>query len=99
MDMLIASILHDTKITANDISEQYSQQVLHYVEAVTDNKTLSLEERRDKQVNTINTYNNPVKYIKLDDHCSNITSLPPSRPHERLGKLSGMVTSNSRAML
>ena len=88
VDILIAAVLHDTledtKVTANDISERYGQQVLQYVEAVTDDKTLSLEERRDKQVNTINTYSDPIKYIKLADHCSNIASLPPSWTPERL---------------
>ena len=87
-DTLIAAVLHDsledTSVTAADILDKFGEQVLLYIEALTDDKTLSLSERRAMQLAHIATACQQVKLIKLGDHISNIGSLPTSWDKGRL---------------
>jgi guanosine-3',5'-bis(diphosphate) 3'-pyrophosphohydrolase len=87
-DVLIAAILHDTledtQVLECDISSRYGDEVLNYVKSVTDDKALTLEERRDNQVRAVASSSDQIKLIKLADHSSNIASLPPSWDKHRL---------------
>lgn len=87
-DILIAAALHDiledTYVTATEITSRYGSNVLSNVQAVSDDKTLTLTERRAKQVRSMNEASAPIKYIMLADHCSNIASLPDIWDQQRL---------------
>ncbi|HEC60508.1 hypothetical protein LCGC14_0950780 [marine sediment metagenome] len=92
-DILIAAALHDiledTPITVTEITKRYGSNVLSYVQAVSDDKALTLIERRAKQLKSMNESSDPIKYIKLADHCSNIASLPPTWDKQRLKEYIG----------
>jgi len=87
-NVLVAAVLHDcledTDVTELDILTRFGQTVLDYVKAVTDDKSLSLDVRRKKQLDSLKTAGKAVMLIKLADHCSNIASLPESWGYERL---------------
>lgn len=75
---ILHDVLEDTAIQKEFLLEQFGQEVLSYIESVTDDKTLSLFERRDAQLEHISAAPKEVKLIKLADHCSNIASIPSS---------------------
>ena len=51
---------------------------------LTDDKTLTLQERRDKQIRELPAKSIEYKAIKLADHCSNISAIPESWEPERV---------------
>ena len=75
---ILHDILEDTKVSEAELIKQFGQTVTSYVKALTDDKTLSLEVRRQKQIDTIENAGREIKLIKLADHCSNIASIPDS---------------------
>ncbi len=87
MDVLVAAVLHDTledtEATEDEIESRFGAKVLQYVKKLTDDKSLPLAERREKQLATVSNSSEPIKLIKLADHCSNIASIPPSWSKER----------------
>lgn len=87
-DILIAAILHDaledTDISEENIGKKYGTTVLKYIKKLSDDKSLSLEERRQSQIETVSEASDEIKLIKLADHCSNVSSIPESWDKERL---------------
>ena len=45
---------------------------------------MTLDERRDKQLRSIDKAPTQIKYIKLADHCSNVASIPPKWDKQRV---------------
>ncbi|HEC60187.1 hypothetical protein LCGC14_1021930 [marine sediment metagenome] len=87
-NILIAAVLHDiledTDTSESELIDKFGATVASYVSSVSDDKTMSLAERRDKQLKSILKASDPIKYIKLADHCSNIASIPPNWNKQRL---------------
>ena len=79
-------ILEDTPTKAEALLKQFGIRVLEMVQALTDDKSLSLEERRKQQVNTVQSASDEVKLIKLADHCSNIANIPEGWSNERISE-------------
>ncbi|MFT5294889.1 MAG: hypothetical protein ACI9VT_000909 [Psychroserpens sp.] len=86
--VLVAAYLHDiledTQVKPADIQLHFGHDVLKIVEALSDDKTLSLKQRRNKQIKYIQTASDNIKLIKLADHCSNIGSIPDKWDVERI---------------
>ena len=80
IEVLQAAVLHDvledTPVTLDELNDVFGERVAGLIEAVTDDKSLSLEQRRQKQVDMISCASPEVKLIKLADHCSNIVCIP-----------------------
>ena len=88
VQVLEAAILHDvledTELSREIILDSFGKEVLAYIEAVTDDKTLSLSERREEQLKHMSAAPIEVQLIKLADHCSNIASIPPKWDKKRI---------------
>ncbi|PWS54309.1 HD domain-containing protein [Pseudoalteromonas sp. meg-B1] len=86
-DELCAAILHDiledTGVTTAEIYKTCGQRVLELVEALSDNKSLCLKERREETLRLLPTKSNSVKRIKLADLCSNAAAIPSGWTVER----------------
>ena len=78
--VLCAAILHDsledTNITQTTILELFGVNTLEMVKALTDDKELSLDERRQYILNKLPKATNSVRLIKLADICSNASAIP-----------------------
>ena len=78
-DVLIAAVLHDTiedtKTTKDEITELFGATVCGYVLEVTDDKNLSKEERKLKQIEHAPHLSHGAKQVKLADKISNITDI------------------------
>ena len=87
-DVLIASLLHDiledTPVSHEELTELFGRKVADLVSELTDDKTLTLQERRDKQIRELPAKSIEYKAIKLADHCSNISAIPESWEPERV---------------
>lgn len=87
VEMLQAAVLHDiledTSVSKGELLLQFGSKVLAYVEALTDDKSLPLSQRREKQLSHIAHESKAVKLIKLADLCSNVASIPPSWSESR----------------
>ncbi len=87
-NILMAAVLHDiledTDTPESVLIDKFGATVTSYVLSVSDDKTMSLDERRDKQLKSIDNAPAPVKYIKLADHCSNVASIPPKWDEDRV---------------
>lgn len=81
---VLHDILEDTDTTKDELLKTFKNEIIEYVEAVTDDKTLSLSERRQKQIEHMATASNGIKLIKLADHCSNVASIPPNWNRDRI---------------
>ncbi len=81
---ILHDVLEDTAIQKETLLEEFGQVVLFYIESVTDDKTLSLSERREAQLRHISAASMEVKLIKLADHCSNVASIPPDWDRARV---------------
>jgi len=88
INVLQAAILHDiledTNASEEELISSFGEQVTSYVKSLTDDKSLSLEERRKYQLLHVGSASTHIKLIKLADHCSNIVSIPPSWEEERI---------------
>lgn len=86
-DVLIAAVLHDiledTDTPESELMDKFGATVTSYVLSVSDDKTMSLDERRDKQLKSIDKAST-AKYIKLADNCSNIASIPSNWDKQRV---------------
>jgi guanosine-3',5'-bis(diphosphate) 3'-pyrophosphohydrolase len=81
MAALLHDVLDDTGAALTDISKRYGQTVAHYVEEMTDNKQLSLKERKKAQIVRALHQDPNVAIIKFADKLSNLGTLlktPPS---------------------
>jgi GTP diphosphokinase / guanosine-3',5'-bis(diphosphate) 3'-diphosphatase len=84
MDILIAAILHDTVedtgTTTEELNAKFGSRVTGFVLEVTDDKTLSKTERKQKQIEHAPHLTPEAKQIKLADKISNITDITNSPP-------------------
>lgn len=87
VDLLRAAVLHDTvedtDVELADLEPRFGTRVRDLVEAVTDDTTLSSEERKGAQLFHLQGKSREVKLLKLADHCSNIASVPDSWKTDR----------------
>ncbi len=81
---ILHDILEDTTIQKETLLKEFGERVLSYIQSVTDDKTLSLSERRKAQLEHISAAPVEVKLIKLADHCSNVASIPPAWDKARI---------------
>lgn len=83
-DILIAAILHDTledtETTEEEITQLFGAEVCEIVKEVTDDKTLSKEERKRLQVDHAPRLSQSAKQIKLADKISNIEDVIENPP-------------------
>lgn len=86
-DELCAAILHDiledTGVTTEEVYKTCGHRVLELVEALSDDKSLCLKERREETLRSLPTKSNSVKRIKLADLCSNAAAIPSNWSLER----------------
>jgi len=85
VDILIAGILHDTVedvgVTKEEIVDRFGARVAGFVMEVTDDKTLTKQERKRLQVQHAPHLSDEAKQIKLADKISNVadvTECPPA---------------------
>lgn len=89
-DVLVAAVLHDviedTDATAADLRERFGERVARIVGEVSDDKTLSREERRRRTVAHIGEKSREARLVKLSDLLANVCDLvhqPPDWVPER----------------
>ncbi|WP_457934461.1 HD domain-containing protein [Pseudoalteromonas sp. SCSIO 43210] len=86
-DELSAAILHDiledTDVTRDELYKTCGNRVLELVEALSDDKSLSLEERRKDTLRVLPKKPISVMRIKLADLCSNASAIPSGWSLER----------------
>lgn len=80
-DELCAAILHDiledTHVTTKEVYKICGHRALELVEALSDDKSLCLAERREETLKALpKKPNSSVKRIKLADLCSNASAIP-----------------------
>jgi guanosine-3',5'-bis(diphosphate) 3'-pyrophosphohydrolase len=84
--LLIASILHDTiedtDATPEEIRAQFGEDVLALVLEVTDDRSLSQQERKQLQVETAPHKTPKAKLLKLADKISNVQDIITSPPRD-----------------
>lgn len=76
--------MRNIKGTEADLMTQFDIKVVELVKADTDDKSLSLEDRRKQQIEHLFQSTVEVKLIKLADICSNIASIPQTWDSERI---------------
>jgi (p)ppGpp synthase/HD superfamily hydrolase len=83
--MILAAVLHDTvedtDTTLEEIEQLFGPAVAGLVAEVTDDKGLSDDERKRRQVEDAPHKSDGAKRIKLADKASNLTALVESPPH------------------
>jgi hypothetical protein len=89
-DIIIAGLLHDvledSETTKRDLLLEFGSRVASIVAALTDDKSLSLTERRDLTINKLEFAPKSIKLIKLADICSNAGALPLDWNKSRVGE-------------
>lgn len=85
--LLSAAALHDvvedTETTLAELEREFGATVTRIVDDVTDDKSLSKQERKEKQVIKVSTATPDVKLLKLADHAANVATLPETWTVER----------------
>ncbi|MES2749659.1 MAG: HD domain-containing protein [Patescibacteria group bacterium] len=78
-DVIVAALLHDvledTKVTAAEVKAEGGETVLHIVEAVSENKNLPWEERKEAYVHTVVAGGESVWLVSVADKIHNAESL------------------------
>ena len=86
-DVLIAAVLHDvledTPTSADEVSERFGPRVCRFVQALSDDKALPRQRRRQLTLQELPAMEALVKIIKLADLSSNIKFLPTTWTYER----------------
>lgn len=81
---LQAAILHDTiedtQTTPQELDEQFGQAVRLLVQEVTDDKTLSKQERKQLQIEHAPHSSAAAKQIKIADKICNLADFTPAQP-------------------
>lgn len=84
ISLLSAALLHDTIEDTNtseeEILENFGQEVLQIVLDCTDDKSLSKQERKDKQVSSASSKCRPAKALKIADKICNVKDISSSPP-------------------
>ena len=87
VDILQAAVLHDiledTPTTKEEIQEYFGSNIANLVSELTDTPSLSLEEKRKKQLAHVQKSSVEIKLIKLADHTSNVAAIPSDWSIER----------------
>ena len=87
-DTLIAAVLHDivedTTTTLEEVAQLFGTRARELVDAVSDDKSLSKEERKRLVLFHLANADDAIKLIKLADLCSNVSSIPADWDKERL---------------
>tara|TARA_B110000211_G_scaffold234241_2_gene303080 strand:- start:335 stop:1171 length:837 start_codon:yes stop_codon:yes gene_type:complete len=87
-DIIIAGLLHDviedSDVTQMQIQGEFGSRIASLVAAVTDDKTLPLEKRRELAIKKLENAPKSVKLIKLADICSNAMAIPKGWNIERI---------------
>lgn len=85
--LLSAAALHDvvedTETTLAELEREFGAAVTRIVADVTDDKSLSKQERKEQQVIKVSTATPDVKLLKLADHAANVATLPETWTVER----------------
>lgn len=75
-DVLIAAVLHDvvedTHVTSSEIKQAFGARVAKLVEELTDDKTLSKEERKRIQLSEVHSLSEEGKLLRLCDKICNV---------------------------
>ena len=80
MGGLLHDTLEDTDATYEDIEQRFGAEVAALVAEVTDDKSLSREERKHRQVETTAGKSRRAKLLKIADKTSNLRGLMTNRP-------------------
>jgi GTP diphosphokinase / guanosine-3',5'-bis(diphosphate) 3'-diphosphatase len=100
-DVLIAAVLHDvledTPTSADEVTERFGERVCGFVRALSDDKSLPRQRRREITLEELPEMEALVKVIKLADLSSNIKLLPPNWSYDR--KLEYLVWSERAATI
>jgi guanosine-3',5'-bis(diphosphate) 3'-pyrophosphohydrolase len=84
VDIIAAALLHDTVedtgVSFEDIAANFGETVAGYVRELTDDKSLSKAERKQKQVEKAPNISKGAKQIKLADKISNIQDVTNNPP-------------------
>jgi hypothetical protein len=87
-DIIIAGLLHDviedSDVTQEQIRDEFGSRIASIVAALTDDKTLPLDKRRELAIKKLETAPKSVKLIKLADICSNAAAIPKGWDIERI---------------
>ena len=82
--LLMAGLLHDTledtDTTYEDLVERFGSDVAALVAEVTDDKSLTKEERKRRQIEKTSAKSHHAKLLKIADKTSNLRSLVQSPP-------------------
>lgn len=82
--VLIAAILHDTiedtETTEQELVREFGQEVASIVMEVTDDKSLTKAERKQKQIDHAATISRRAKLVKLADKICNLRDVASSPP-------------------
>ncbi len=85
IDIIIAALLHDTiedtSTTAEEISQNFGEKVCGWVKEVSDDKTLSKQERKRLQILNAPHKSKEAKQIKLADKICNIRDVGLNKPY------------------
>lgn len=83
-DILLGALLHDTvedtSTTFEEIEEKFGAEVRKLVEECTDDKSLSQDERKQRQIETAPHKSPKAKNIKIADKISNLRDMIESPP-------------------
>ncbi|MBN2441403.1 MAG: bifunctional (p)ppGpp synthetase/guanosine-3',5'-bis(diphosphate) 3'-pyrophosphohydrolase [Spirochaetales bacterium] len=87
-EILAAAALHDvledTDLSSEIIQKQFGNKILSIVLELTDDKTKTLEERRNYIIDTIAGKSKEAQKIKIADFISNVRTLPPDWSKEKI---------------
>lgn len=82
--MILAALLHDTvedtDTTFDEIEQEFGKDVRHVVAEVTDDKTLSKQERKSMQIKRAPKSSYRAKLVKLADKLYNLRDLRKETP-------------------
>ena len=83
-ELLQAALLHDTledtSTTAEELQERFGSRVRHWVEEMTDDPTLSKEDRKQHQIDHAPQLSREARLIKLADKICNAGDMTPDDP-------------------
>ncbi len=86
LDLLMAALLHDTiedtETTYEELCDRFGSLVADLVIELTDDKLLSAEERKIKQVASASQKSEKARKIKLADKICNVNDMLNHPPHE-----------------